>query len=73
MIILGWNIRDVGGEGLTHEIAELSRLYHPAIISIMETRVNPNRADHIIKIMNHIYSFHVKVPLIGFAGGLWVL
>lgn len=51
---------------------ELSYVYHPDVIFFMETKVNPNRADDIIKRHNHLYPFHIKVPSTGFAGRLWV-
>lgn len=63
----------MGREDLRHEIAELSSLYHHDIMLLMETKVSPHRADNIITRLNYLYPCHVKVPLIGFAGALWML
>lgn len=73
MIIISWNVRDVGQVGFTHKIVELASLYHPDIIFFMETRVNSNRANNIINRLSRIFLFHFKVLSTGYATGLWVL
>lgn len=63
----------VGRESFTHEIKELSNLYHPDIIFLMESKVNPKTAYIIINRFNNLYPFHFKAPFVGLTGGLWVL
>lgn len=45
MIILNWNVRGVGYEGLTHEINEFVKLYHSNMVFPMKTRVNTNKTN----------------------------
>lgn len=49
MIILSCNVRDVGREAFIDEIAKLSRLYHLDNLLPIETKVNSNRTEIILK------------------------
>lgn len=59
MIILSWNIRDVGQVGFKYEAMELSRLYHVDIIFLMETKVN-NNMDNNIRQLSRIFPFFIS-------------
>lgn len=71
--ILSWYVRGVGREGFTHEIKELSRLYSPDIVFLMDTRVKEDRADKILNHLQFLFPYQCKIPSFGFSGGLWVL
>ncbi|KAJ7971829.1 Endonuclease/exonuclease/phosphatase [Quillaja saponaria] len=65
------NVRGAGSKGFDSSVHDLLRIHRPAIAIFVETRVNPLRAEGIIRRLG--FYFFEKVDSHGFSGGIWLL
>lgn len=70
MKILTWNIRGAGRKGFVHQVCKLIKNYHLDILVLLETKVNLEKSNLIIKRFN--YPYFVEI-FHGLLGGLWVI
>nr|POE86178.1 hypothetical protein CFP56_07285 [Quercus suber] len=70
MKILVWNCRGMSSQNFRRSFADLSRVYRPDIVVIMETRISGQRAEDVNSSLgfNSVRRFDAT----GFRGGIWV-
>lgn len=61
----------MGKKDFYSQVKDLISRYNPDILTCMETSVNTSRALEIIENISML-SF-LKIPLIGFSGGIWLI
>ena len=71
MNVIIWNCRGALKPSFKICVGELVQSYNPAILVVMETRVEGDRAREITNLLPFDGAFHTET--IGYGGGLWVL
>ncbi|CAL5416172.1 unnamed protein product [Camellia sinensis] len=71
MKLLVWNCRGAGGATTVHTICELVRAHDPAVLVLLETRVQSLKANRILRRIR--FSAMATVEALGFVGGIWLL
>ena len=71
MNVIIWNCRGALNPSFKICVGELVQSYNPAILVVMETRVEGDKAREITNLLPFDGAFHTKT--IGYGGGLWVL
>ncbi|GKV08919.1 hypothetical protein SLEP1_g20489 [Rubroshorea leprosula] len=70
MKIVSWNCRGAANQNFLNHVLELKRIHSPAIMLIMETKLNGERAHTLA---SRIFPDCHVVDSDGLAGGLWLL
>ncbi|GKV25513.1 hypothetical protein SLEP1_g34945 [Rubroshorea leprosula] len=70
MKIVSWNCRGAANQNSLNHVLELKRIHSPAIMLIMETKLNGERAHNMA---SRIFPNCHVVDSDGLAGGIWLL
>ena len=71
MNIIIWNCRGALKPSFQRYVRELIRCHNPAILVVMETRIEGDRAREITDRLPFDGAIHMET--IGYKGGLWML
>lgn len=71
MNIIAWNCRGTLRAAFRSHVRELVRSHDPAILIVMETCIEGNRAKAITD--DFLFDGAIHTDTIGYAGGLWLL
>jgi len=71
MKIICWIVQGAKKSQLRHEVGLINRIIKPDILILLETLVNCQNSDLIIKQLG--YQYFSTIPLVNHMGGIWLL